>query len=155
MKYPTPIPLASALRRAAQDLSLEQPPPARQAAVLAAMRRAQPAPPRRWRPLAWSGAASCAALLLGSMLLLVLDPPPATEDRAASEFLPLVSRERWTRYLQESKTQPAWVVSTELPRERLALLGLPYDPAQAGEPVRAELLLQHPSGDVLAVRVLH
>jgi hypothetical protein len=44
-------------------------------------------------------------------------------------------------------------VRTELPASRRALLGLPYDPAAAAAPVRAELLL-HPSGDVLAVRVI-
>jgi len=40
-----------------------------------------------------------------------------------------------------------------MPRERMALLGLPFDPARAGQPVRAELLMQ-PSGEVLAVRFL-
>jgi hypothetical protein len=42
-------------------------------------------------------------------------------------------------------------VSTELQGERLSALGLPFDPARAGDSVRAELLL-HPSGEVLAVR---
>jgi len=159
MSTDSPSTLRQQLRAAAQDLSLQTPPPERERAVLAAMRRALPGPaaPRRgWRPLAWSGAASCAAVLLGSVLLLALQPPPAAaEDQGASDFLPLVPGERWERYLRESAAQPAWLVSTELPRERLALLGLPYDPARAGERVRAELLLQHPSGDVLAVRFLH
>jgi hypothetical protein len=35
----------------------------------------------------------------------------------------------------------------------LAALGLPFDPARAAEPVRAELLM-HASGDVLALRVI-
>lgn len=47
----------------------------------------------------------------------------------------------------------AWLVRTELPRERLALLGLPFDPARAGERVPAELLL-NPNGEVLAVRIV-
>jgi hypothetical protein len=154
--------LSELLRAAAQDLARQQPPAGRDAAVLAAMRRAlpnataapaPPAPRRWWRPLAWSGVASCAALLLGVGLLLMLEPPPATEEHAASDFLPLVPSERWSGYLRDSQAQPAWLVATEMPRERLALLGLPYDPAQAGERVRAELLL-HPSGDVLAVRIL-
>lgn len=153
--------LADLLREGARDLARQRPPPGRDAAVLAAMRRALPLPadddaaaPRRWfRPLAWSGAATCAVLLLGAGLLLMLEPPPATEEHVASDFLPLVSGERWSSYLRDAQAQPAWLVPTEMPRERLALLGLPYDPAQAGERVRAELLL-HPSGDVLAVRVL-
>jgi hypothetical protein len=45
------------------------------------------------------------------------------------------------------------VQPAELPRERLALLGLPFDAARADETVRAELML-HPSGQVLAVRFL-
>jgi hypothetical protein len=43
-------------------------------------------------------------------------------------------------------------VSTELPHSRLAVLGLPYDPARAGERVPAQFLM-HSSGEVLAVRV--
>ena len=52
-----------------------------------------------------------------------------------------------------SRADAAWLVSAELPSERLAALGLPYDPARAGETVRADLLV-HRSGDVLAVRVV-
>ena len=44
-------------------------------------------------------------------------------------------------------------MTTELPRERLAAIGLPYDPARAAEPVRAELLM-HASGDVIALRLI-
>lgn len=153
--------LSEQLRASAQDLSRQSIPPLRDAAVLAAMRRALPRPaaPRRGflkpfaRSFAWSGAATCAVLLLGAGLLLLLEPPPAAQAHLASDFLPVVAGERWAGYLKDAKGQPAWLVPTELPRERLALLGLPYDPAQAGERVRAELLL-HPSGDVLAVRIL-
>ena len=66
----------------------------------------------------------------------------------AGGFFPLVPPERWPR-----DAAPAWLVRTELPGERLAALGLPYDPARAGDRVRAELLL-HPSGEVLAVRLV-
>jgi hypothetical protein len=45
-----------------------------------------------------------------------------------------------------------WLVTTELPHSRLAALGLPYDPARAGERVSAQLLM-HGSGEVLAVRL--
>jgi hypothetical protein len=47
----------------------------------------------------------------------------------------------------------AWVLTTELPQQRLAAMGLPYDPGRAAEPLRAELLVAG-SGEVLAVRLL-
>ena len=62
------------------------------------------------------------------------------------EHLMFKGTERWPA----GETQ-AWLVRTEMPEERLAALGLPYDPARAGESVRADLLM-HPSGEVLAVR---
>lgn len=71
----------------------------------------------------------------------------------ASGFVPVASPERFAELWQGgAEAAPAWVVRTELPRERLAELGLPYDPARAGDLVHAELLM-HPSGDVLAVRL--
>ena len=159
----TPLrPLSDVLQASAADLATLGPPPERMAATVAAMRKAQAqrhSTPRRWwqllsgmRPLAWSGAATCATLLLGATLLLSLEPVPADLEASDSGFVPLVSGERWVSYLHEG-TGTAWVVSSELPRERLALLGLPYDPSQAGERVRAELLM-HASGDVLAVRLV-
>ena len=79
--------------------------------------------------------------------------PPVVSTMHASGFVPVASPERFAELWQgNAQTAQAWVVPTELPRERLAALGLPYDPARAGEMVRAELLL-HPSGDVLAVRL--
>lgn len=161
-RHTRPLHLSDCLRASAQDLTREQPPRHREAAVLAAMRRALPrpvAPARPWlRPLAWTGAASFALLLLGVGLLLRLEPSVQPDDGStatvASDFLPLVPPERWAHYLEQTRAEPAWLLSTELPRERLALLGLPYDPGRAGERVRAELLLAQPDGDLMAVRVL-
>jgi hypothetical protein len=75
----------------------------------------------------------------------------AAPDAVAAGFLPLVSPQR----MQALASQPsaAWVLPAELPRERLAAFGLPFDPARASEPVQAELLV-HPSGELLAVRVV-
>lgn len=71
----------------------------------------------------------------------------------ASGFVPVATPERFAQLWQGgADAAPAWVVHTELSRDRLASLGLPYDPARAGELVQAELLM-HPSGDVLAVRL--
>lgn len=72
----------------------------------------------------------------------------------ASPFVALVSEQRLRQLAREPLDQgPPWVVATELPRERLAAFGLPFDPARAGESVRAELLM-HPGGEVLAVRIV-
>ena len=61
----------------------------------------------------------------------------------------------WREFSEAPDVQrAAWVVDAELPRASLAGMGLPYDPARAAEPVRAELLL-HPAGDVLAVRFVN
>jgi len=82
----------------------------------------------------------------------------------ATHFVPLVSAERMQALAaaqggRAGATAPAgvetaaWVVTTEVPQQRLAELGLPYDPGHAAEPVRAELLVAG-SGEVLAVRFL-
>jgi hypothetical protein len=152
--------LAAALRRAAAELQSQNPPPELQAQVLMraqAARRAAakppaqppvPALPRRglW---AWSGAAACATVLLASALLMLRPPAPALlvdEGPRYGGFLPVAPADRWP-----ADAQPAWLVRTELQGERLAALGLPYDPARAGDSVRAELLMRS-SGEVLAVR---
>jgi len=123
----------------------------------------QAAPRRRGQrqPWAWPwllprGAAwglACTTVLVGSLVLMLEQPaPPAVPETVlASGFVPLLPPERWPA--AGGEVAPAWLVSAELSGERLAALGLPYDPARAGERVRAELLMQA-SGDVLAVRLL-
>jgi len=117
------------------------------------------APEPRWlRRLAWGSGAlgATAALLLCTVLLL--DPPGTQAARAAttagSGFIPLVSEGEFQRALAAGRSAAVWLQPAELPRERLALLGLPFDAARADETVRAELML-HPSGQVLAVRFLN
>lgn len=152
-------PLRDALRRAGDTLAGEAPPAAVPDAVWKAFAQApRPEPARRspWR-LAWAGGGLAGATLVLAMALLVsaardpLDGVP--QAAAATPFLPVAaSSERWPQLLREAREHgPAWVVPTELPRDSLAAMGLPYDPARAGESVRAELLV-HASGDVLAVR---
>lgn len=149
------VPLAQLLRGAAADLEAHAPPPLRPLPrpVPAATVRA----PRRWVwPAAWSGAVACALVVLVSALLMVQGPPRTGEvlpqQAGASDFLPVAAPDRWIRLGREGH-DAAWLVTTEMPRDRLAALGLPYDPTRAGENVRAELLM-HPSGEVLAVRFL-
>lgn len=148
-------PLSDVLRQMRAELQAQTPPAALQARVRAAALVGDGAPRvRTWRsgPWAWSGAAVFASLLAGTVLLLRLPPPlPMRVDETAGhgDFMAVAPAERWPR-----GSASAWLVGTELQRERLPALGLPYDPARAGETVRAELLL-HPSGEVLAVRLLN
>ncbi len=148
------VPLAQLLRAAAAELEAHAAPPLRPLpSVPAVPIRA----PRRWLwPAAWSGAVACALVVLVSALLMVQGPPRSSEvlplQAGASDFLPVAAPERWVHLGREGQ-DAAWLVTTEMPRDRLAALGLPYDPARAGENVRAELLM-HPSGEVLAVRFL-
>ncbi len=150
--------LADWLWAAGQDLRRQTPPAGRDEAVLAAMQerfgqRQASERGTRWR---WSlvGPGLCASVLLACVWLVNLAPPDrdGTTLTRGSDFIVLVSADRWAAFEQAGAAN-AWLVPTEVPRERLALLGLPYDPATAAEPVHAELLV-HASGDVLAMRVM-
>lgn len=145
--------LAGALRQAATELMAFEPPPALRQRVLnaGASAQQQPHPIRNW---AWGSGAACAAVLLDSALLMLREPALDApfdaglgSDRALG-FLPLVPAERWPR-----EAAQAWLVSTEMSSTRLAALGLPFDPAHAGDSVRAEILVRE-SGEVLAVRLV-
>ena len=134
------------------------------AATLAAMqralrehRRAQRVPLWRRRPAWWHFGpwfgATAASLGLALLVFVAQAPAPqAAETLASDVFVPVVPPERWASFLRDG-TGTAWVVRTEIPSERLALLGLPYDPSQADRPQRAELLM-HANGEVLAVRLI-
>lgn len=159
---PTPtVPLAQLLRTLASELQAESPPPlrARLPAAPAANVKPSPAPRRPWlvfTPLrtVWAGAAACVlVLIVSAWLMSLVRPGPDTRELArASGFLPIRPLEQWGRPDgPDGMPDAAWLVSTEMPNERLAALGLPYDPARAGETVRAELLMRA-SGEVLAVR---
>lgn len=154
------------LRPARDEFARLQPDARQDAVVLAALTRqlqSRHTPidahePRWLRRLAWGSGAlgATAALLLCTVLLL--DPPGgAAVDVAAgagSGFIPLVSEREFRAALDAGRSAAVWLQPAELPRERLALLGLPFDAARADELVRAELML-NPSGQVLAVRLLN
>jgi hypothetical protein len=113
--------------------------------------------PRLLRRLAWGSGAfgATAALLLSAVLLL--DPPDSRatpEVAAGSGFIPLVPEREFRAALAAGHSAAVWLQPTELPRERLALLGLPFDATRADELVRAELMV-NPLGQVLAVRILN
>lgn len=146
-------PLAVALKRAAAVLDAQSPPPGGAAALLAELRhRPQPgARAGRWlRLTAWSGGVAAFAMLALASTVLVLAPPPGAGALAtpSGEFLPLAPREDWP-----DEAAPGWLVPTEITPEKLAALGLPYDPADTAASRRAELLV-HASGRVLALRLV-
>ncbi|MFG6430938.1 hypothetical protein [Roseateles sp. LYH14W] len=152
------------LRPARAEFARLRPDAAQDAAVLAALTRqlhalhvAPPVDEHRWpRRLAWASGAlgTTAALLLSALLLLDPPGPHATPlANAGSGFIPLVPEPEFRAALAAGRSAAVWLQPTELPRERLALLGLPFDAARADEFVRAELML-NPLGQVLAVRLL-
>jgi len=153
------------LRPARADFARLQPDAAQDAAVLAALTRQLQArhavvdanEPRWLRRLAWGSGAlgATAAVLLSAVLLL--DPPDSRATplvAAGSGFIPLMPEREFRAALAAGRSAAVWLQPTELPRERLALLGLPFDAARADEFVRAELML-NPLGQVLAVRILN
>jgi hypothetical protein len=174
----TLTPLSQALREARRQLAARAPGTEQDAAVLARLTQLQQAralqPVRTHAPVTASagtgpslpqraargGAWLAGALLLLAGALLAFEPPQlegmgatprALAGAADSGFLPLVSQEEWRRALADQRQSAVWLMPAELPRERLALLGLPFDTARADERVRAELML-HPNGQLLAVR---
>ena len=164
----TLTPLSQALREARRQLAQRGPASEQDAAVLARLGQLQQARALQLQPaaagapalpqrLARGGAWLAGTLLLLAAALLVFEPPaleaaaPGPLAGADSGFLPLVSQDEWRRVLADQRQAAVWLMPTELPRERLALLGLPYDTARADQRVRAELML-HPSGQLLAVR---
>jgi hypothetical protein len=106
------------------------------------------------RVATWGGGG---ALAVGLLLAAVLIGPPSSAPTSApadvvdTGFMPLVSSSEWQRTLAEQRQAPVFLIPATLPRERLALMGLPFDAARADQPVQAELML-HPSGQLLAVR---
>lgn len=157
---PPLMPLSAALAAAAAEMSREPLPAWLERATLARLpvRPTASAPASagpRWFG-GWPGAAALASVLLVSVLLLLSMPAPQPTDGHAmadqpSGFLPLVSAD--TLASAADRPAAAWLVATEMPRERLAALGLPFDPSRAGDSVQAELLM-NASGQVLAVRLM-
>jgi hypothetical protein len=156
------------LRPARDEFARLQPDAARDAAVLAGLTQQLPAPrtrrpppepaePRWFHRLVWgSGALGATAAVLLTALLL-LDPPGSQSAQAApagSGFIPVVPEAQFRAALATGQPTAVWLQPAELPRERLAWLGLPFDASRADETVRAELMV-NPSGQVLAVRILN
>lgn len=155
--------VSAALADAREHLNACEPPPRVHAALLRSLNlpRAHPTVQRtglmqsaaQWLVRQrWSAAA--VALLTVVVVAGVLDIPfgvaPIAADVAdgyGDGFVPVGN----TAALTTGST--AWLVRTEMSRQQLASLGLPFDPSRAAERVPAEVLLR-PNGELLAVRLV-
>ena len=103
----------------------------------------------------WSAAAVALVLVCGVAGLAELGVPhhdgppahPAMDDIYGSGFMPVGN------FAGLTNGATAWLVSTEMSRQQLISLGLPFDPARAADTVPAEVLLR-PNGELLAVRLM-
>ena len=149
--------LSRQLAHAAFDLRTQLPPATLLPAIHRQLRRGRwKARTLRARWLSWFGWAGLSTATVALAAVLVVnsmgtgEPAMAPTVADTDGFVRLVSADAWQRAnAQQGNT---WLVSAEVPQSRLAALGLPYDPARAGERIPAELLI-HSSGEVLAVRV--
>lgn len=146
--------LTRTLTAASQELRMQLPPATLLPAIHRELVRGRWKTKTRSAGFGWAGWAglSTAAIALATVFVVnaALDTPASETALSDDGFVRLVSSDVWQRArVGNGRT---WIVTTELPHSRLAALGLPYDPARAGERVQAELLM-HSSGEVLAVRL--
>ena len=138
------------------ELESIETPPAIQARLMAAFAKQHPKrhwyQMRSWPRLAVAGGMGSSALAL--LLLLSLHKAPQRDDAnpaphiggdGANAFIALESRER---ILQEPSPR---LIEADLPRTLLASFGMPLTPENAGQLVRAELLVSA-GGEPLALR---
>ena len=97
----------------------------------------------RWR---WQGAALALTALFS--LAWILDSQLAGPDPVTGQFMAV------TELGAFPAEDEVWLVSAELPQQQLAAMGLPFDPARAGERVPTQVLLRA-NGELLAVRLEH
>lgn len=119
-------------------------------------------PPRRWyhalSPRQWSiagGAGSAALLAVLALGLSTHAPPPGQGVPLAptvrfDEGVPFIALESAERIEQETGAR---MLETDVPRTTLAALGVPVTPENAGDSVRAELLVGA-DGSPLALRLV-
>ena len=114
----------------------------------------------RWHSIArwliqqrWSAAVvALVAVLLVAGFMDVTEGELQIADEVAEQFGDGLVPVGNTAVLSTGST--AWLVRTEMSRQQLVSLGMPFDPARAAEPVPAEILLR-PNGEVLAIRLVH
>lgn len=103
----------------------------------------------------WGAAGACAAVTAVVLATLLAPPRPADELALRTPLWRLengaafIALDSVERIEQEPEPQ---LVEAEVPRAMLAALGLPVAPEQAGEAVRAEMLVAA-DGEPLALRL--
>ena len=115
-------------------------------------------PARRWyhllSPLQWgmAGALGSTALVAGMALMLSLHAPRHIDklELAFDDGLDFIALESAERIEQEANAQ---LVQADVPRTALAALGVPVTPQNAGDSVRAEMLVGA-DGSPLALRLI-
>ena len=130
-----------------------------EAELLQAFARLHP-PRRRWlralSPRGWLLAGGMAGLAAGALALAVVLQAPRVED--APQARPLVALDESAPFIaldsaERIAAEPApRMVAANVPRTSLAALGVPLTPENAGESVRAELLVAA-DGQPLALRL--
>jgi hypothetical protein len=149
-------PLFDALRAEVKRLDT---PRGVEAELLQAFARLHP-PRRRWLhaldPRGWMLAGGAAGLVAGALALGVALQAPRGED--APQVRPLVALDESAPFIaldsaERIAAEPApRMVAADVPRTSLAALGVPLTPENAGDSVRAELLVAA-DGQPLALRL--
>jgi hypothetical protein len=123
-------------------------------ALMAAFARQHKAQPwyRRISPLRWGIAGAGSTLAVAAAMLLTMHTPVQVGSAALAQmedrgdFIALLPLERI-----EAEAAPD-IVETNVPRTALAALGVPVTPENAGDTVRAEMLVSS-SGEPMALRL--
>jgi hypothetical protein len=130
-----------------------------EAELLQAFARLHPAR-RRWfhvlNPRDWLLAGGMAGLVAGALALAIVLPVPRVEDAPQARTLvtldesaPFIALDSAERIAAEPAPR---MVAADVPRTSLAALGVPLTPENAGDSVRAELLVAA-DGRPLALRL--
>ena len=150
--------LAEPLAALRGALQAHQTPPGVEKELMAAF--AARFPTRRWyhalSPRQWSMGAGSTALVAVIALIVTLHAPvppgaaPGIINQGAAEGSPFIALESAERIEQEINPH---LLEADVPRTALASLGLPVSPENAGDSVRAELLVGA-DGSPLALRLV-
>lgn len=157
--------LASPLAALRDELAEQGTPPRVEQALMHAFARQFP-PERRWyrrwrRKLGstgWSAGASAAGAALVALLFVLAPGAPNLLRRHGGDVGLPAGRDNGMAFialdsLERIEQEPApRIVETQVPRTALAALGLPVSPENAGESVKAELLVAA-DGQPLALRL--
>ncbi len=103
---------------------------------------------------AWAASAASMGVALGMVWLLAPASPAPTALSAAplAEFVALPGSTWAGRAQSAAPSEPVWVMPMDVPRAQLVRYGLPFDPADPTQRVRAQVLV-NAQGQALALRI--